>query len=119
LKADIRALLDEERRDQYWRRNFIRSSGPFFEGYAYCLREMCAVRLECNHPPELTEKDSRVLQSERDFSTPDRIKLTLKMAYSYKFFDLKPAPNFGCEEWQKCKNVFTKRDERVMKASLG
>jgi hypothetical protein len=46
LKADIRALLDEERRDQYWRRNFIRSSGPFFEGYAHCLRDMCTVRLE-------------------------------------------------------------------------
>lgn len=55
------------------------------QGYAYCLREMCAVRLECNHPPELTEEESSVLQSERGVSTPERIRRTLKMAYSYKF----------------------------------
>jgi hypothetical protein len=72
---------------------------------------MCAVRLECNDPPELTKEESRVLQSERGFSTPDRIRHTLKMAYSYKFFDLKQAPNFSGKEWQKCQNVFTKRDE--------
>ena len=98
LKADIRALLDEERRDQYWRRNFIRSSGAFFEGYAHCLHEMCVVRLECSHPPELTERESDFLQSKK-FRAPDRIQLALNMAY--RFFELKPAPNFDCKETQQ------------------
>ena len=92
LKADIRSLLDEERRDQYWRRNFIRSSGALFEGYAHCLREMCPA------PGK----------SERRFSAPDRIELALNRAYS--FFELAPAPNFDCKEWQSAKNVFTKRN---------
>ena len=108
LKADIRALLDEERHDQCWRRNFIRSTGAFFEGYAHCLRDMCAVRLECSHAPELTKRESDVLQSERGCSAPDRIKLTLNIAY--RFFGLAPAPNFDCKEWQSAKKVFTKRN---------
>lgn len=108
LKADIRALLDEERNDQYWRRNFIRSSGPFFEGYAHCLRDMCTIRLECSPAPKLTKRESDVLQSERRCSAPDRIKHALKLAY--RIFELAPAPNFSCKKWQSAKKVFTKRD---------
>jgi hypothetical protein len=108
LKADMKALLDEGRDDQHWRRNFIRSSGPFFEGYAHCLLEMCAVRRECSPAPELTKRESDVLQSERCVSAPDRIKITLNMAY--RIFELAPAPNFNCKEWQSAKNVFTKRN---------
>jgi hypothetical protein len=108
LKADIQALLDEERRDQYWRRNFIRSSGPFFEGYAHCLRDMCRVRLDCSPAPYLTEKESRVLQSERGFGAPDRIEVTLNMAY--RFFELALASNFDCKGWQYAKKLFTKRN---------
>jgi hypothetical protein len=106
LQADMTALLDEERNDQYWRRNFIRSSGPFFEGYAYCLRDMCRVRLECSPAPYLTEKESRVLRSERSFGAPCRIEITLNMAY--RFFELAPAPNFDCKERQYAKKLFTK-----------
>lgn len=106
LLADMNALLDGENDSQHWRRNFIRASASLIEGYAHCLREMCAVSFECV-APEIGKKESEVLRSERSFDANERIKLTLRVAY--KLFELEPAPNFGGNEWPRAQRVLTKR----------
>lgn len=106
LEADMNALLDGENNTQHWRRNFIRASAALIEGYAHCLREMCAVSFECV-APEITKKEADVLRSEKSFDSNDRIKLTLRAAY--KLFELGPAPNFGGKEWPKAQRVLGKR----------
>ena len=106
LEADMTALLDGECEDQHWRRNFIRSSAALVEGHAYCLREMCAVSFECV-APDLAKKEASVLRSEESFSADERMKLTLRAAYT--LFELAPAPNFGGNEWSKAQRVLSKR----------
>lgn len=106
LQADMNVLLDGENDSQHWRRNFIRASASLIEGYAHCLREMCAVSFECV-APEISKKESEVLQSERGFDANERIKLTLRVAY--KLFELQPAPNFGGSEWPRAQRVLEKR----------
>ena len=94
LQADMNALLDGKNDTQQWRRNFIRASAPLIEGYAHCLRDMCAVSFECV-APEITDKEAEVLRSEKGFDANDRIKFTLRAAY--KLFELAPAPDFGAQ----------------------
>lgn len=106
LQADMNALLDCEDDTQHWRRNFIRASVSLIEGYAHCLRDMCAVSFECISP-KITKKEAEVLKSEKGFDANDRIKLTLRAAY--KLFELAPAPNFGGNEWSRTKKVLNKR----------
>lgn len=106
LQADMYMLLDGENDSQHWRRNFIRASASLIEGYAHCLREMCAVSFECI-APEISKKESEVLQSERSFDANERIRLTLRVAY--KLFQLEPAPNFGGNEWPRAQRVLSKR----------
>ena len=106
LQADMNALLDGENDSEHWRRNFIRASAPLIEGYAHCLREMCAVSFE-RIAPEITKKEAEVLKSEKGFDANDRIKLTLRAAY--KLFELAPAPNFGGNEWPRAQRVLNKR----------
>ena len=106
LEADMTALIDSECEDQHWRRNFIRSAAALIEGHAHCLREMCAVSFECI-APELTKKETDVVRSEESFSAAERIKLTLRAAYT--LFELAPAPNFGGSEWLKAQRVLLKR----------
>lgn len=106
LQADMNALLDGENDSQHWRRNFIRASASFIEGYAHCLREMCAVSFDCV-APEIGKKESEVLRSEGSFYADERIKFTLRMAY--KLFELEPAPNFGGNEWPRAQRVLNKR----------
>jgi hypothetical protein len=106
LEADMTALLDGECEDQHWRRNFIRSAAALIEGHAHCLREMCAISFECI-APELAKKEADVLRSEESFSAVERMKLTLRAAYT--LFELAPAPNFGGNEWPKAQRVLLKR----------
>ena len=106
LQADMNALLDGENATQHWRRNFIRATASLIEGYAHCLREMCAVSFECV-ATEISKKESEVLQSEWNFDANERIKLTLRVAY--KLFQLEPAPNFGGNEWPRAQGVLGKR----------
>ena len=106
LEADMTALLDGECEDQHWRRNFIRTAAALIEGHAHCLRKMCAISFECI-APELTKKESEVLRSEESFSTAERMKLTLRAAYT--LFELAPAPNFGGNEWPKAQQILLKR----------
>lgn len=106
LRSDLIALLDSESASQHWRRNYIRVSASLIEGYAHCLREMCAVSFECI-APEISQKEAEVLQEERNFSANERIKLTLRVAY--KLFELQPAPNFGGPEWPRAQRVLAKR----------
>jgi hypothetical protein len=107
LEADMTALLDGECEDQHWRRNFIRSAAALIEGHAHCLREICVVSFECI-AAELTKKEADVLLSEESFSAAERIKLTLRAAYT--LFELAPAPNFGGNEWQKAQRFLSKRN---------
>ncbi len=82
LTADLKSLLDIEVDEQHWRRNFVRSSAALFEGYAHCLRQMCAISFECA-APKLTHKEIDLLHSDRS-STPrsekDRILRRLQRA---------------------------------------
>jgi uncharacterized protein with von Willebrand factor type A (vWA) domain len=106
LQNDMNALLDGENESESWRRNFIRASAALIEGYAHCLREMCAVSFECV-APELSKKETEVLRPESSLDANERIKLTLRAAY--KLFELQPAPNFGGSEWLKAQRVLGKR----------
>lgn len=106
LREDLVALLESESQSQHWRRNFIRVSASLVEGYAHCLREMCAVSFECV-APTIGQKEAEVLRSERGFDANERIKLTLRVAY--KLFELQPAPNFGGPEWPRAQRVLAKR----------
>lgn len=106
LEADMTALLDGECEDQHWRRNFIRSAAALVEGHAHCLREMCAVSFECV-APELTKKETDVIRCEESYGAAERIKLTLRAAYT--LFELVPAPNFGGNEWPNAQKVLLKR----------
>ena len=107
LEADMTALLDEESEGQHWRRHFIRSAAALIEGHAHCLREMCAISFECE-APELTKSESDVIRSEASFSSVERIKLTLRAAYS--LFELVPVPDFGGNEWPRAKRFLLKRN---------
>ena len=92
LQADMIALLDCETETQQWRRNFIRVSASLIEGYAHCLRELCAVSFKCSAMPKLNKKETKVIESEKGFRAVDRIKFSLRDAY--KVFELTPAPDF-------------------------
>ena len=106
LQDDLGVMLDIESDSQHWRRNYIRVSASLIEGYAHCLREMCAVSFECV-APEIGKKEAEVLRSERSFDANERIKVTLRVAY--KLFELQPAPNFGGSEWPRAQRVLEKR----------
>lgn len=106
LQIDMNLLLDGESDSQHWRRNFIRASASLIEGYAHCLRELCAVSFECT-APEISRKESEVLRLEIGFNVHERIKYTLRAAY--KLFQLKPVPNFDGKEWPRAQRVLSKR----------
>lgn len=106
LLSDLVALLDSESASQHWRRNYIRVCASLVEGYAHCLREMCVVSFEYS-APEISKKEIKALQEERNFSASERIKLTLSAAY--KLFELQPSPNFGGPEWPRAQRVLAKR----------
>lgn len=106
LREDLTALLEGESDSQHWRRNYIRVSASLIEGYAHCLRDMCAVSFECV-APSISAKEAEVIQFERNFEANERLKLTLRVAY--KLFELVPAPNFGGPEWPRAQRVLTKR----------
>ena len=106
LREDLLALLESESGSQHWRRNYIRVSASLIEGYAHCLREMCAVSFKCI-APAISQKEAKVLRSEQNFDANERIKLTLRVAY--KLFELQPAPNFGGPEWPRAQRVLAKR----------
>jgi hypothetical protein len=106
LRGDVDELLQVETESQRWRRHFIRVSSALIEGYAHCLREMCKVCVQCV-APSIAAKETEVLQSERQFSADERLKLTLRVAY--KLFELQPAPDFGGPEWPRAQGVLLKR----------
>ena len=106
LREDLLALLGTESDSQHWRRNYVRVCASLIEGYAHCLREMCAVSFACV-APEISEKEAEVVRSERSFNANERIKLTLRAAY--KLFELQPAPNFGGHKWPRAQRVLERR----------
>jgi hypothetical protein len=106
LQKDLTALLDSESDSQHWRRNYIRISASLIEGYAFCLREMCAVSFD-SIAPEIGQKEKEILRSERNFNANERIKITLRVAY--KLFDLQSTISFGGSEWSRAQRVLEKR----------
>lgn len=106
LQADMNALLDSENDTQHWRRNFIRGSASLIEGYAHCLREMCAISPEFE-APQISKEELEVVSSERGVNANDRFKFTLRAAY--KLFELDPKPDFGGNEWRIAQQVLEKR----------
>ena len=106
LREDLAAHLRNESNSPHWRRNIIRVSASLIEGYAHCLRDMCAVSFECV-AAEISAKETKVLRSERNFEANERIKVTLRVAY--KLFELQPAPDFGGPEWLRAQRILRKR----------
>ena len=106
LRSDVWALYETESDSQHWRRNFVRSSAVLIEGYSPCIREICAVGLECV-APEISKEEAKVVKSERGFDANERIKLTLRAAY--KLFELELTPNFEGHEWPCARRVIEKR----------
>ena len=106
LRDDLKALQKTQSVEQHWKRNFIRASAALFEGYTYCLREMCMVSFKCE-APKLNKEQTAVLKDERNFSAQDRIRLTLRAAY--RLFELEPAPEFGDAGWTRAQGIFQKR----------
>src|SRR2546425_3666861 len=80
LREDMNALIDGENDTQPWRRNFIRSSATLIEGYAHCLRDMCAISFECV-ARKIAEKEAKVLKLEKGVDANDWVKFTLRAAY--------------------------------------
>lgn len=107
LLDDMNSLLDIDNDSQQWRRNFIRVSASLIEGYTHSIREMCAVGLKCL-APDVSSREREVIESETSFGAADRIKLTLRAAYT--LFELQPAPAFGGNEWLDAQRVLKKRD---------
>jgi len=108
LIKDLQALRESESDSQHWRRNYIRVSASLIEGYAHCLREMCAVSFLCISP-EINQKEEKLLRSEQSLEANERIKRTLRVAY--KLFELQPAPNFGGSEWPRAQRILAKRHQ--------
>lgn len=107
LQGDLEALLATETNAPHWRRNFVRASAALIEGYAHCLRDMCAISFECS-ASKISKDEAEVLKSEGSFSANDRVKFTLRVAY--KLFQLSPAPQFGGNEWPSAQRVLRKRN---------
>jgi hypothetical protein len=107
LTGDIGDLLKIGDEFPQWRRNLIRSSAALFEGYTWCLKDMCTVSFDCSEVPALTKCEMAVLKSEKGFATEDRIRLTLRAAY--KLFRLTPAPDFGGQGWVNGQLMLKKR----------
>ncbi|WP_160167685.1 hypothetical protein [Methylomonas sp. MK1] len=106
LHEDLLALGNSESGSQHWRRNYIRVSASLIEGYAHCLREMCSISFECI-APDISQKEEKVIRSERSFDANDRIRLTLRAAY--KLFELQSTSNFGGPEWPRAQRILEKR----------
>lgn len=63
LREDLLALLETDSDSQHWHRNYVRVSASLIEGYAHCLREMCAVSFECV-APDISKKEAEVIRSD-------------------------------------------------------
>jgi hypothetical protein len=110
LRDDLIAALNVEDESPAWRRNFLRATVVLVEGHTHCLREICLVGLACN-PPEISDKETRALRSEKEFSAIDRFKYTLRA--TYKIFALQPTPDFGDIHWARATMALRKRDSLI------
>jgi len=106
LTADGLELLESEKSDERWQRNYLRTSVALIEGYSHCFREMAAIGLECNST-EIPKNERDVLISEANVDTNNRIKLTLRA--TYRMFGIKPIPDFSSENWVNAKLGLEKR----------
>lgn len=116
LTGDLQRLLKMNGGAAHFRRNFIRSSAALFEGYAHCLREMCVLSFECTGAPRLNPKEIKVLRCADSFDAADRIRLTLRAAYT--LFELVPAPTFDGTEWVNVQHFLMKRNSLMHPRTL-
>ncbi len=95
LREDLLALLETESDSQHWRRNYVRVSASLIEGYAHCLREMCAVSFECV-ASEISENEVEVIRTER---SPARGVQTVRTTTSAELW----------RPWPRARRVLNKR----------
>lgn len=107
LRPDLEAMLASESESAHWRRNFVRSSFALLEGYIYAIGQIAAVALK-EPDPNLTANENKALNPDSKLSADTRFKHTLKAAY--KRLELAPTPNFGGQEWEKARRLFSIRD---------
>lgn len=115
LVEDMFKLQNVREDDESWRRNHIRVMAVLVESYANCFREIALVGLntgglDCN------KKEEKLLRDESSCDICERIKLSIKIAYS--MFQIIPAPDFGDGKWELAKKALRKRGVLMHPKSL-
>lgn len=115
LLEDMFKLQDVRSDDESWRRNYVRVMAVLVESYANCFRGIALVGLntgflDCN------EKEEKLLRDESSFDICERIKLSIKVAYS--MFEITPPPDFGDGKWEFAKKALKKRGALMHPKSL-
>jgi len=107
LKLDLDKLLDEESDSQTWRRNFVRTSWPMIEAYSSTLRNLCSV-LDKHSKFDKSKRQKHLLANKATFSSVQRIKESMKLAF--KIHELDEKPVFGDQNWQKLQKAVKVRN---------
>jgi hypothetical protein len=108
LRADLHDFLDIESDSQSWRRNYIRVSASFIEGYIHSLKELCTMSFQYTPPTKISSKENKALHNEKGLDATERVKLTLRAAY--KLYELQPVPDFYGPEWERAHRVINQRN---------
>ena len=88
LRLDLDDVLDQESDTQTWRRNFIRTSWPMIEAYSNTLRNLCSV-LDKHSKFDKSKRQRHLLANKAKFSSVQRIKESLKLAFKIHELDEK------------------------------
>lgn len=122
LRDDIQRNLSQNENDQFWRRNFVRSSWSMIEGLVSALKTFTLKGADLGHVS--VDAKTREILEERKFEaqpngtytcldvyprTMQNIKDALKIAASV--LDLSWKPDFGGEGWQSLDRSFDKRNK--------
>ena len=107
LKLDLDKLLDEESDSQIWRKNFVCTSWPMIEAYSNTPRNLCSV-LDKHSEFDKSKRQRHLLANKANFSSVQRIKETLKLAF--KIYELDEKPVFGDQNWQKLQKAVKVRN---------
>ena len=97
LQTDLDKILDDESDSPSWQRNFVRTAWPMIEAYSGTLRNLCSV-LDKHSEFKKTKRQQHLLNGTAKFSSDQRIKESLKLAFRIHELDEKPV--FGDKNWQ-------------------
>ena len=105
VRSDLYWILDMDDNIDHWRRTFLRSSIPLIEAYCQSFRDMVEVAIDAGI--EVSNKNRKAVMDEKSCDAKERIKRNIRTAY--EVFELSPAPDFGCMQWENAKDAIDKR----------